>query len=59
MTRESLGTDREPQCCSKTFDSIGLQRQSPGGGMAYAGDLKSPVLYGTCGFDPHPGHQTP
>ena len=24
--------------------------------MAYAGDLKSPVLYGTCGFDPHPGH---
>jgi hypothetical protein len=24
--------------------------------MAYAGDLKSPVPYGTCGFDPHPGH---
>jgi hypothetical protein len=42
--------------CSKTLDGIGLQRQSPGGGMAYAGDLKSPVLNGTCGFDPHPGH---
>src|SRR5580692_357439 len=42
--------------CSKTFDSIGLRYQRPGGGMAYAGDLKSPVLYGTCGFDPHPGH---
>ena len=26
--------------------------------MAYAGDLKSPVLYGTCGFDPHPGHHS-
>ena len=25
--------------------------------MAYAGDLKSPVLHRTCGFDPHPGHQ--
>ena len=25
--------------------------------MAYAGDLKSPVPYGTCGFDPHPGYQ--
>jgi hypothetical protein len=24
--------------------------------MAYAEDLKSFVLYGTCGFDPHPGH---
>ena len=24
--------------------------------MAYAGDLKSPVLHRTCGFDPHPGH---
>ena len=24
--------------------------------MAYAGDLKSPVPYGTCGFDPHPGY---
>jgi 3-oxoacid CoA-transferase A subunit len=24
--------------------------------MAYAGDLKSPVLNGACGFDPHPGH---
>jgi hypothetical protein len=24
--------------------------------MAYAGDLKSPVPNGTCGFDPHPGH---
>jgi hypothetical protein len=25
--------------------------------MAYAEDLKSFVLNGTCGFDPHPGHQ--
>ena len=25
--------------------------------MAYAGDLKSLVLNGTCGFDSHPGHQ--
>lgn len=25
--------------------------------MAYAGDLKSPVLYRTCGFDSRPGHQ--
>jgi hypothetical protein len=24
--------------------------------MAYAEDLKSFVLNGTCGFDPHPGH---
>jgi hypothetical protein len=26
--------------------------------MAYAEDLKSFVLNGTCGFDPHPGHQS-
>jgi len=25
--------------------------------MAYAGDLKSPDAYASCGFDPHPGHQ--
>src|SRR6266571_2174180 len=25
--------------------------------MAYAGDLKSPVLKRTCGFDSHPGHE--
>ena len=30
----------------------------PGGGMAYAEDLKSSVPNGTCGFDPHPGYQT-
>jgi hypothetical protein len=24
--------------------------------MAYAGDLKSPDAYASCGFDPHPGH---
>ena len=42
--------------CSKTLDSIGLQRQGPGGGMAYAGDLKSPDAHASCGFDPHPGH---
>ncbi len=28
----------------------------PGGGMAYAGDLKSPDAHASCGFDPHPGH---
>jgi hypothetical protein len=28
----------------------------PGGGMAYAEDLKSSVPHGICGFDPHPGH---
>ena len=33
-----------------------LDRPRPGGGMAYAEDLKSFVLNGTCGFDPHPGH---
>ena len=27
--------------------------------MAYAEDLKSFVLNGTCGFDPHPGHFIP
>jgi hypothetical protein len=26
--------------------------------MAYAEDLKSFVLNGTCGFDPHPGHSS-
>ena len=26
--------------------------------MAYAGDLKSPDAHASCGFDPHPGHQT-
>src|SRR5262245_20334739 len=26
--------------------------------MADAGDLKSPVLNGTCEFDPRPGHQS-
>src|ERR1700681_278332 len=35
---------------------IGLRPLSPGGGMAYAGDLKSPDAYASCGFDPHPGH---
>jgi len=51
--------DKQPKrsSCSKTFDSIGLQWLSPGGGMAYAGDLKSPDAYASCGFDPHPGHQ--
>jgi hypothetical protein len=43
--------------CSKTLDNIGLQSRCPGGGMAYAGDLKSPDAYASCGFDPHPGHQ--
>jgi hypothetical protein len=33
-----------------------FERPCPGGGMAYAEDLKSFVLNGTCGFDPHPGH---
>jgi|HubBroStandDraft_4_1064222.scaffolds.fasta_scaffold01498_6 hypothetical protein len=26
--------------------------------MAYAGDLKSPDAYASCGFDPHPGHHS-
>jgi hypothetical protein len=26
--------------------------------MAYAGDLKSPDAHASCGFDPHPGHQS-
>ncbi len=29
----------------------------PGGGMAYAGDLKSSDLKRSCGFDSRPGHQ--
>jgi hypothetical protein len=36
-----------------------LRSPCPGGGMAYAEDLKSFVLNGTCGFDPHPGHFIP
>lgn len=44
------------QCCSKSLDGISLQPLRPGGGMADAGDLKSPVLKRTCGFDSHPGH---
>ena len=47
---------RKGQRCSRAFDTVDFERQRPGGGMAYAGDLKSPVPYGTCGFDPHPGH---
>jgi hypothetical protein len=44
-------------CCSKAFHRIGFTKPlRPGGGMAYAGDLKSPVPNGTCGFDSHPGH---
>ena len=49
-----------PDTCLRSFGVIifspDLLYPRPGGGMAYAGDLKSPVLYGTCGFDPHPGH---
>ncbi len=45
-------------CCGKLFDKIILREARPGGGMAYAGDLKSPVLHRTCGFDPHPGHHS-
>src|SRR5271156_2827276 len=36
-----------------------LSAPRPGGGMAYAADLKSAVPYGACGFDPHPGHVIP
>ena len=36
---------------------IGYSHLGPGGGMAYAGDLKSPASQEACGFDPHPGHQ--
>ena len=34
------------------------RKTGPGGGMAYAADLKSAVPNGACGFDPHPGHHT-
>jgi hypothetical protein len=42
--------------CGNGFVFVDLQNICPGGGMAYAGDLKSLVLNGTCGFDSHPGH---
>ena len=42
--------------CSKPVHRINLRRPGPGGGMAYAGDLKSPDAHASCGFDPHPGH---
>ena len=44
------------ESCSASLDKIALHAPRPGGGMAYAEDLKSSVLNGTCGFDPHPGH---
>ena len=47
----------EWRCCSKSFHRLDLQWPRPGGGMAYAGDLKSPDAHASCGFDPHPGHQ--
>ncbi len=42
-------------CESELSDFFSLP--CPGGGMADAGDLKSPALTGACGFDSHPGHQ--
>jgi hypothetical protein len=37
----TVGSSLSPHHCRKLLDKIVLQRQGPGGGMAYAGDLKS------------------
>src|SRR5712692_9522875 len=36
-----------------------LYLPGPGGGMADAEDLKSSGDFSSCGFDSHPGHQSP
>src|SRR5271156_740466 len=48
-----LGSPAAPahESCSAPLDKIALHSPRPGGGMAYAEDLKSFVLNGTCGFD--------
>jgi hypothetical protein len=54
----SAATGSSCHIAVRLFDKIGLQTRCPGGGMAYAGDLKSPDAHASCGFDPHPGHNS-
>ncbi len=60
LTAEKTGRIRKRAECGSEF-CAGLRRAnlmpSPGGGMAYAGDLKSSDLKRSCGFDSRPGHQ--
>jgi hypothetical protein len=56
--RQERDTRRDASLEAARSGSIRLFARSPGGGMAYAGDLKSPDAHASCGFDPHPGHHS-
>ena len=50
---------RKHECCRNSFTKLGSHARRPGGGMAYAGDLKSSGPHRPCRFKSGPGHHIP
>jgi hypothetical protein len=55
--RQERDTRRDASLEAARSGSIRLFARSPGGGMAYAGDLKSSIPKRICEFNSRPGHQ--